>query len=100
MALDDPSIFTDYTTGNNWCTEQTCCQTNNKGGSDFGYQAEKGWDPVYGLGTPNVGKMIEWLSKNNARVCALGIPLRKGCSYFSSQLSNSRNLSWYCRYFS
>lgn len=64
MALDDPSIFTDYTTGNNWCTEQSCCPTNNNGGSDFGYQAAKGWDPVYGLGTPNVGKMIEWLSKN------------------------------------
>jgi subtilase family serine protease len=64
MVSDDPSIFTDYTEGNNWCTEQMCCPTNKDGGSNFGYKAAKGWDPVYGLGTPNVGKMIDWLSKN------------------------------------
>ena len=25
--------------------------------------------------------LLEWLSKNNARVCVLGIPWNKGCSY-------------------
>ena len=47
--------FNDITQGNNWCTEVQCCN------SDFGYQAGKGWDPVTGLGTPNFGRMLEYL---------------------------------------
>ena len=62
MAND--GIFNDLTVGNNWCTEYNCCPTRNDSGSNFGYKASKGWDPVYGLGTPNVGKMIHWLSIN------------------------------------
>jgi len=64
MWEDDPSIFNDVVVGNNYCTEQTCCPTNNDGSSDYGYVATKGWDPVTGLGTPNVGKMLNWLSKH------------------------------------
>ena len=62
MWQDDPSIFNDIIIGNNYCTEQTCCPINETGSSDFGYVATEGWDPVTGLGTPNVGKMINWLS--------------------------------------
>ena len=64
MNKDDPTIFNDIIEGNNWCTEQNCCPTNNLGGSDFGYKASKGYDPVTGLGTPNVTKMKDWLKKN------------------------------------
>ena len=56
MAKDD--IFNDITTGNNWCTEFNCC------GSEFGYESSVGWDPVTGLGTPNLGLMMDWLDKN------------------------------------
>jgi len=51
-------VFKDITVGNNWCTEIQCCN------SSFGYEAAKGWDPVTGLGTPNFGKMAEWLDAN------------------------------------
>lgn len=64
MYYDDPSIYNDITVGNNWCTEAGCCPTRSDGGSEFGYLATQGWDPVTGLGTPNVGKMLAWLDKN------------------------------------
>ena len=64
MAEDNPKIFNDIIEGNNWCTEQTCCNTRDDGGSDYGFKATKGYDPVYGLGSPNVGLMKEWLDKN------------------------------------
>ena len=47
--------FTDIVQGNNHCTEYQCCSLN------YGYEATTGWDPVTGLGTPNVGKMVERL---------------------------------------
>ena len=50
--------FKDITMGNNWCTESQCCN------SSFGYEAAVGWDPVTGLGSPNFGKMAEWLDAN------------------------------------
>lgn len=62
MAKD--GVFNDWIVGNNWCTEYSCCPVRKDLGSDFGYMASIGWDPVYGLGTPNVGKMIEWLAIN------------------------------------
>jgi len=61
MWSQDPSTFNDITKGNNWCTESLCCDTRSDGGSDYGYLAAKGWDPVTGLGTPNVGKILAWL---------------------------------------
>ena len=62
MAENDISVFNDQVDGNNWCTEQTCCPSNNNG-SDFGFSSYKGYDPVTGLGTPNVKKIIDWLDK-------------------------------------
>ena len=64
MAKDNPDIFKDIEDGNNWSTEQAMCPVRKDGGSDFGYKATKGFDPVYGLGTPNIGLMKEWLDKN------------------------------------
>lgn len=61
MALDNPAIFNDIEEGNNWSTEGNICEERADGGSNFGYKATKGYDPVYGLGTPNIGLMIEWL---------------------------------------
>ena len=45
-------------------SEYFCCPTRQDGGSDFGYLASNGWDPVTGLGTPNIGLMKEWLDHN------------------------------------
>ena len=53
----EDGVFNDITQGNNWCTEEECC------GPDAGFEAAEGWDPVSGLGTPNVGRMVEWLDK-------------------------------------
>ncbi len=58
MYRDNPLTFNDVLVGNSSCTEIRCCDNN------FGFQATKGWDAVSGLGTPDVGRMIEWLDKN------------------------------------
>ena len=58
MYRDDPTTFHDITVGNSSCTEEGCCS------KDYGFTPTKGWDAVSGLGTPNVGKMIEWLDKH------------------------------------
>ena len=60
----DSSVFTDIVEGDNWSTEDMECMNRTDGGSDWGYKAGKGWDPVYGLGTPNVEKILDWLNKN------------------------------------
>ena len=52
-----PDCFQDVVEGYNWCTEQTCCQ--NK--TDYGFQATKGYDPVTGLGTLNIGRILSFL---------------------------------------
>lgn len=64
MYYDDPTIFNDVTSGVNWCTEVECCPTRADGGSDYGYSSAKGYDPVTGLGTPNLGRMLNWLDLN------------------------------------
>lgn len=53
-----PHAFNDVTKGHNWCTEQGCCPVRSDGGSDFGFVAAKGYDPVTGLGTPNLGVLL------------------------------------------
>lgn len=55
MHTEHPDIFNDIKEGVTYCTQNKCC---NK---EFGFEASKGWDPVSGLGTPNVGKMKEYL---------------------------------------
>mmetsp|Transcript_30096 Transcript_30096/g.84067 ORF Transcript_30096/g.84067 Transcript_30096/m.84067 type:complete len:603 (+) Transcript_30096:104-1912(+) len=47
------SCFTDITSGNNDCTE-SCC--------GVGYDADNGWDPVTGLGTPNYDLMFNYIT--------------------------------------
>lgn len=57
MYAEEPSAFTDVVSGDNKCTEEGCsasCQ---------GYLCAKGWDPVTGLGTPVVSKMLSYLEK-------------------------------------
>jgi len=64
MNRDNPKIFNDGEKGSNWSTEWNVCPIRKDGGSDFGYKASKGYDPVYGLGTPNIGLMMEWLNNH------------------------------------
>jgi len=54
-----PECFRDITDGYNWCTEQGCC-TNT---TDYGFSAISGYDPVSGLGTLNVGRILDAVSK-------------------------------------
>jgi tripeptidyl-peptidase-1 len=59
MYEQHPQAFTDISQGNSGCTESTCCQ-----GHDFGFKPQKGmWDTVSGLGSPNVGEMLNFLNK-------------------------------------
>jgi len=51
------NTFNDIRVGNSSCTESTCCN------HQFGFQATEGWDTVSGLGTPNVGMILEYLKK-------------------------------------
>jgi len=64
MWGQEPGTFHDITEGNNWCTEMECCPTNPTGGSNYGFQATKGWDPVSGVGYPNMGQIFRWLDAN------------------------------------
>jgi subtilase family serine protease len=64
MHSEDPSTFNDITSGNNWCTEAVCCPVREDGGSDYGFVGTCGYDPVTGLGTPNIERMKAWLNKN------------------------------------
>jgi len=57
MYGENSRTFNDITVGYSYCTEVMCCST------DFGYIAAKGWDPVSGLGSPNVEEMRKYLSK-------------------------------------
>jgi tripeptidyl-peptidase-1 len=52
-----PSCFHDITVGDNKCTEQGCAK------SCTGYLCTKGWDPVTGLGSPNVQCLVNYISQ-------------------------------------
>ncbi len=58
MYLESPNTFNDVTLGTTACTEFKCC------GQDFGFLANQAWDPVGGLGTPNVENMKNYLVQN------------------------------------
>jgi len=55
VATDCPSCYHDITVGDNICTEQGCASTCE------GFLCTKGWDPVTGLGSPNVANMIKYI---------------------------------------
>lgn len=55
MYANDPTTFTDITSGNNFCTENCC--------GSVGFTATKGWDAVTGLGTPVFPKMLSYLQR-------------------------------------
>eukprot|EP00475_Leptophrys_vorax_P027929 TRINITY_DN3_c0_g1_i1.p1 TRINITY_DN3_c0_g1~~TRINITY_DN3_c0_g1_i1.p1 ORF type:complete len:604 (+),score=202.53 TRINITY_DN3_c0_g1_i1:38-1849(+) len=50
-----PAAFNDVVSGDNICTEDGCASTCK------GFKAYKGWDPVTGLGTPNVKEIITYV---------------------------------------
>ena len=54
MYRDNSSIFLDPTVGSNHGTSAMSCPET------YGYEATKGWDPVYGLGLMNVQAAIDW----------------------------------------
>ena len=60
MAANSPSTFTDITGGNNRCPAGTAAQCPS---ACQGYSAARGWDPVTGLGVPNVGVMQATLTQ-------------------------------------
>jgi len=52
---DDRSLFNDITVGDNICTEAGCATTCK------GFKAFSGWDPVTGLGSPNVKSFVSYI---------------------------------------
>eukprot|EP00475_Leptophrys_vorax_P004048 TRINITY_DN1239_c0_g1_i1.p1 TRINITY_DN1239_c0_g1~~TRINITY_DN1239_c0_g1_i1.p1 ORF type:complete len:640 (-),score=176.55 TRINITY_DN1239_c0_g1_i1:85-2004(-) len=62
MWEEHPAAFNDIVVGENRCIDVECSQCE-------GYDAIKGWDPVTGLGTPNVGEIIKYVkSKATSRI--------------------------------
>jgi hypothetical protein len=55
-----PECFRDITDGYNWCTEGGCCDN----ATEYGFKAINGYDPVTGLGTLNVGKILNFLTSH------------------------------------
>eukprot|EP00164_Ancoracysta_twista_P014132 GFYU01022883.1.p1 GENE.GFYU01022883.1~~GFYU01022883.1.p1 ORF type:complete len:735 (+),score=113.09 GFYU01022883.1:110-2206(+) len=66
MAKEKPEALNDVVKGHNkcgrhktcaacGCSAPTCCQ--------YGYETAEGWDPATGLGTINVGRMLEYLDE-------------------------------------
>lgn len=58
MSEKCPECFRDIVDGYNWCTEESCCTTNS---TDYGFNATRGFDPVSGLGSLNVGNIIDYI---------------------------------------
>lgn len=56
MYSSSPSTFKDITSGNNKCTESSCCKD--------GYTATTGWDAVTGLGVPNFQAITNYIQAN------------------------------------
>jgi len=54
IAKTCDGCFNDITHGYNWCTEEECCDNS----TEYGFSATDGYDPVSGLGTLNIGKII------------------------------------------
>jgi tripeptidyl-peptidase-1 len=52
------NCFNDITRGHNWCTEFQCCDNPNQ----YGFNTTRGYDPVSGLGTLNIGNIIAHLN--------------------------------------
>jgi subtilase family serine protease len=66
MQATDPTTFHDIVTGTNNGSESVSPANCSLGG----FTAAPGWNPVTGLGSPNIGRMIQWmetyfLSRNN-----------------------------------
>ena len=68
MSLVSPSTFHDITTGNNICPRNNAaCVSAVRSGSTTscqGFQGAAGWDPVTGLGSPNIGNMLAFIQNN------------------------------------
>jgi tripeptidyl-peptidase-1 len=67
IAAAQPNTFNDIKTGENFCPEgNTKCVDkllNNKGSTNCsGYYSAPGWDPVTGLGSPNIGNILQYLN--------------------------------------
>ncbi|CAF0888435.1 unnamed protein product [Didymodactylos carnosus] len=58
MAEECPKCFNDITLGDNKCPDATYCTSKCQG-----FQAARGWDPVTGLGSPNVEQMIKYINR-------------------------------------
>jgi len=58
MWTSNPDTFTDITVGDNHCTEQGCKATCK------GFWCTQGWDPVTGLGSPNVANILDYINNN------------------------------------
>lgn len=58
MAAEQPDTFNAVTSGNNYCTEESCCRYG------FEVNPDGTWNPVTGLGSPNYLNMISYIKNN------------------------------------
>jgi tripeptidyl-peptidase-1 len=55
MHFEQPSAFNDVSEGSNRCNRAYCCE--------YGFQAQHGWDPVVGLGSPDFKNMFAYVKQ-------------------------------------
>ena len=76
MSAVSSGTFQDITTGNNICPRSNpdCVTAVTKGGSTScqGFQAAPGWDPVTGLGSPNIGAMLKFIQTDTVVIASTG----------------------------
>ncbi|CAF1555932.1 unnamed protein product, partial [Didymodactylos carnosus] len=58
MSEECPTCFNDITLGDNKCPDRSYCTIKCQG-----FQAIRGWDPVTGLGSPNVKQIIKYITR-------------------------------------
>jgi tripeptidyl-peptidase-1 len=59
LQQDCNNCFNDIIEGHNWCTESECCNNTE---IQYGFESSEGYDPVSGIGTPNIGNILTYLN--------------------------------------
>eukprot|EP00339_Tiarina_fusa_P025965 CAMPEP_0117029618 /NCGR_PEP_ID=MMETSP0472-20121206/21430_1 /TAXON_ID=693140 ORGANISM="Tiarina fusus, Strain LIS" /NCGR_SAMPLE_ID=MMETSP0472 /ASSEMBLY_ACC=CAM_ASM_000603 /LENGTH=590 /DNA_ID=CAMNT_0004737431 /DNA_START=6 /DNA_END=1778 /DNA_ORIENTATION=+ len=65
LGFANPFLYSMFANGAGTFTNIGDLTTNNDDGCQYGYTSNpNGWDPVCGLGTPNVGKILAYVQSN------------------------------------
>ena len=99
MASQQPDTFNDIAQGNNICPQSNSnCVTAVQGGggstSCQGFMSTVGWDPVVGLGSPNIGNMLAYLSARLPSTSSSSSSSSTGAASRSSTATNNNIITY------